>query len=227
MDGILIVAHGTKDGNRGVLDVASQVESLTGLRTVAGFKRFGEPKLREAMGSLVESGADRVAVVPLFLSEGKYVSSIPRNLGLRPGETSGTVEVHGRDVSIAVSGPVGREPGIGDAVISTVRSTGFPAEGTGVVLLGHGSADGLPGEDALRAHGYRVRSVTGPASKDMPSAVGDLVSQGAERIVAVQMRLASKLVPVPENMEFAVTGPIGTSRHAAELAARMAIGLLS
>lgn len=226
MDGILIVAHGTKDGNGGALDVASQVESLTGLRTACGFKRFGEPKLREAMGSLVESGADRVAVIPLFMSDGRYVGSIPRNLGLRPGETSGTVEVRGRSVSVAVSGPVGLDPGMADAVLSTVRGTGFPAEGTGVVLLGHGSADGLPGEDALRAHGYLVRSVTGPASRDMPPAVGDLVSRGAERIVAVQMRLASKPVPAPGDVKLVVTGPMGTSRQAAELAARMAVRLL-
>lgn len=135
MDGILLVAHSSETGNESITGLAERVSGITGLPTAVGFKRYGEPKLRRAFEGLA-SRCGRVAVVPLFMTDGRYTVSIPANLGLRAGSRYGNVG----GTEAIVTGAFGLDPGLRGALETELRVAGA-ADGDGAVLLGHGSSE--------------------------------------------------------------------------------------
>lgn len=76
------MAHGSKTGNSGAEALKDKISADSGIETALCFKRFGKPNIRDALNALLDSGVDKLAVIPLFMGDGKYVESIPRNLGL-------------------------------------------------------------------------------------------------------------------------------------------------
>lgn len=76
------MAHGSKTGNSGAEALKDKISADSGIETALCFKRFGKPNIRDALNALLDSGVYKLAVIPLFMGDGKYVESIPRNLGL-------------------------------------------------------------------------------------------------------------------------------------------------
>lgn len=225
MDGIILVAHGSESGNEGIIDLARRVSELTGLPVRLGFKRFGDPKPRRALADMVAEGVDRLAVVPLFMSEGRYASSIPRNLGLDDDSVSVTMD--GRTVSVLMSPPIGCVPGIDEAVLSVLEGSGADPRTCGVILLGHGNPESMsPISEFLTEKGYIVTAAADPTSHGLPEAVSDLRVGGVENILVVPMRMTPANIPDLHDDDVSVTAPFGTSDGAARLVASVALGLL-
>ena len=227
MDGIMLVAHGSRSDNGCIEHLADAVRELSGTPTALCYKRFGEPKIRHALEKISGDGIDRLAVIPLFMSDGRYVQSIPRNLGLVAGSTSGTVDYGGRRISMTVASPIGLDEGIGDAVLGMVRDAcpDDPAT-TGVALIGHGmSRDGNdPTAAILEDTGYRTSWVTGSPSEDLAPAIGRLRSEGCSTVVVVPMRMSPLRIRV--DADVVVTGPAGTSNGIAGIVCRTAADIL-
>ena len=227
MDGILLVAHGSKSDNRYIEHLAQRVHEQSGIPTALGYKRFGEPKIRHALKEVSGAGVSRLAVIPLFMSDGRYVQSIPRNLGLGTDSSSGTVNCGGCTMMLTVSSPIGLDVGIGDVVLSMVRDacSEDPTE-TGVALIGHGTTrDGTdPTAGILDNAGYRTAWVTGNPSEDLMPAIAWLRSDGCRAVVAVPMRMSPlRIRPAPDVI---VTAPAGTSEGVARIVCRMAADIL-
>ena len=222
------MAHGSKTGNSGAEALRDMVSAGSGIETALCFKRFGKPNIRDALNALLDSGVDKLAVIPLFMGDGRYVESIPRNLGL--WSERGTVTVHGRSADVIVSEAVGLHPGMCDAAVDLVEASSEPGILTGVVVLGHGNpVDGnLIGiADHLSAHGYPSLTVTGRLSEDLRPAVEGLLSAGCGSAVV----LPARMTPVDVSRWTAgtpctVTDPLGTSQAVADMVCDMARRLL-
>ena len=78
---IILFAHGSAvaDANRQVQVLADQVGLQAGCTAVSAFLEIAQPDLAAATAALVDSGAQRIVVVPYFLSMGVHVSKdLPR-----------------------------------------------------------------------------------------------------------------------------------------------------
>ena len=227
MDGILLVAHGSKKDNACIEHLAQEVQELSGIPTTLGYKRFGEPKIRHAFETISRSGIDRLAVIPLFMSDGRYVQSIPRNLGLVAGLSSGVVKCNGQELALTVTAPVGIDARVVDAVLSLVVNVcSDDPTVTGVALVGHGaSRDGDdPTSRALEDAGYRTEWITENLSEGLTSAIDRLRSDGCDTVVTVPMRMSPLRLRPIENV--IVTEPAGTSHDIALIACQMALDIL-
>lgn len=220
MNGLLIVAHGSEHGNE---DIERLVERISGSfegPVSIGYKRFGEPRLRDGLDLLVSEKADRIIAVPLFMSDGKYVGSIPVNLGLERGKLSGTIMHDGRSVRISVTEPVGLHREFPSVVADLVDRCRPDADG--VVLLEHGSDPRPEVSGTLESLGLTVRTTSGPVREGLPTAIDSLRRDGCSRIIVVQMRVTPRDVTGLVDEDVIVTPPAGTSEGASGLILRMA-----
>lgn len=84
MDGVLILAHGSKrQGTEELLDsIISKVKQKTGLKLVfPAYYQFSEQNLETGINCLIKEGADSVKVIPMFLFDGTHVNvDIPREI---------------------------------------------------------------------------------------------------------------------------------------------------
>ncbi len=74
--GIILFAHGSSVGeaNQGVHELARQVEAEGRYSYVrAAFLELAQPDLRTAIGQAVESGIERVIIMPYFLTLGIHL----------------------------------------------------------------------------------------------------------------------------------------------------------
>lgn len=219
MNGLLLVAHGSKNGNDGIELLAQAVSKSFDGPVAVGYKRFGEPKLRKGLDDLLSKGAENIVAVPVFMSDGRYVESIPRNLGLDRGSLSGTIRHDGREIGMIITEPVGLRPEIPSIVTDTVSKNCPDADG--VVLLGHSPGSGSNVVEALEALGLRVLPVTEPVKKRLPEAIDSLRQTGCSEIVVVQMRITPKDVSGLVEDGVVVTAPVGTSSEMAGLVLRI------
>jgi sirohydrochlorin ferrochelatase len=75
MNALLIVAHGSRraHSNEALVELAAQVEALSGQPARCAFLQFGTPDLATALAELAQEAA-RITVVPLFLTAGKHLA---------------------------------------------------------------------------------------------------------------------------------------------------------
>ena len=76
MKGVLIAAHGSRQKSteqtlEAVVDMARR--KLPGALMEIAYMEFGEKDIPSGLRSLVESGADEIAVVPYFLFDGIHI----------------------------------------------------------------------------------------------------------------------------------------------------------
>lgn len=83
---LLVVAHGSRreSSNEEVRALAQQIQTLDGCNFTAvnaAFLELAEPSIPDGVSQSLESGADRVLVMPYFLSRGRHVvEDIPAEL---------------------------------------------------------------------------------------------------------------------------------------------------
>lgn len=211
MDAILLVAHGSEHGNEGLERLASRVGRIAGVPTAVSFKRFGSPKPLAALSSLADEGAEDVTVVPLFLSEGRYAASVPRNLEIREDDTA---DVSGRTVGVRITGILGSCPGLAECATDEVLRIAGTADGTGIVIISHGGGGG-PIRKGLQAAGFAVS--TACDAESAMQAAEHLRSAGSGIVVALPLRMSSG-APV---RDLPSTPPVGDWNGLPELIAEI------
>jgi sirohydrochlorin ferrochelatase len=115
--GIAIFAHGSaiESANEAVRAVAIRFTEQSGIELVEpGFLELGQPDLAGAVRRLIERGAERVVVVPYFLTLGKHLQ---RDLPRIVQEISSA----NRSVPIVVTAPLDGHPGLLDALVDRAR----------------------------------------------------------------------------------------------------------
>jgi len=119
MRALLIAVHGSRisaanDELRGFATQLSTAYPEHWNQVTTGFLEFGEPSLPEALDGLLAAGADRITVVPLFLSTGRHVS---KDI---PAAMAAFAQTH-PDVQIQVAPHIGAWDGLGAAVATLAR----------------------------------------------------------------------------------------------------------
>jgi precorrin-8X/cobalt-precorrin-8 methylmutase len=74
--GVIVLAHGSKvrSGNEGIFAIVEMLREMKKWDMVeAGFLQLAKPGLSDVVKTLVESGANRVVVMPLLIFSGNHV----------------------------------------------------------------------------------------------------------------------------------------------------------
>jgi sirohydrochlorin ferrochelatase len=144
----VLASHGDRAGtelNSALIYVADLVKSLTGLRLVTGGVLKGEPNLEEALSLARHSGARKILVHPLFMSDGYFTEKVLPD----------RIRKSGFEDSCQCMTPLGLDPGlpaliVTDAMAALARAQFVPSE-TRLLLVGHGSKLGPASANATRA----------------------------------------------------------------------------
>jgi len=81
MTGIVVFAHGSRieSANQAVRDVAERLADSRSFLVEPAFLELGQPDLAGAVARLVSRGAERIAVIPYFLTMGTHLQrDLPR-----------------------------------------------------------------------------------------------------------------------------------------------------
>ncbi|BAO45352.1 sirohydrochlorin chelatase [Thiolapillus brandeum] len=111
MNALLVVAHGSRreTSNEEVRKLCRRIEQEAAgeefFLVRAGFLELAEPSIPEGIGQCVEAGADRVVVLPYFLSAGRHVSEDI------PAEVEEARRLHPK-ASIVLAPYLGSAPGV-------------------------------------------------------------------------------------------------------------------
>ncbi len=109
---VIVFAHGSRDPlwRRPVEAVAQRVRELQPAAAVAcAYLEMSEPDLIQAADALIDAGARRVVVLPLFIGVGKHArEDLPRLIEQLAHAYP--------DVVISVRPAVGEDPGLVDAM---------------------------------------------------------------------------------------------------------------
>lgn len=114
---LVVFAHGSsvESANEAVRDVCRAAAHSSGRAVEAAFLDGGQPDLAGAVRSLAAKGAERVIVVPYFLTLGLHLQrDLPRLIG--------QVQAEHPTVAIEVTPPLDGHPALLDAVLDRAAS---------------------------------------------------------------------------------------------------------
>jgi sirohydrochlorin ferrochelatase len=179
---LLAIAHGSRDPRHaaalhGLLDAVQRARP--GLLAELAFLDLCAPDVTDAFARLAASGAENIAVVPLFLSHGYHVGhDIPavteqaeRALRHTSARTHTHASPHTHTPSLAVAAPIGPDPLLMDAVERRLAEQGVRTTDPGLEIA--------------------IASATSPAARDL---INVLRQQGAARVAVAAYFLAPGLL---------------------------------
>ena len=137
MEALVLIGHGSKlPYSKEVLSkIAEKIKERNIFPIVEiGMMEFNEPTISQAIKKVIEKGAKRIIVVPVFLAHGNHTKrDIPKILGIYNGEEEGDSHHHGHhhhhhhhheepleipeDVEIVYREPLGADDRLVDIVI--------------------------------------------------------------------------------------------------------------
>ncbi len=124
-EGILVIGHGSKlDHNKNVVThYAEQLgRRMSSMPVLVGFMNINTPTIKEGLKKLVESGAERVYVIPCFLAHGIHTrDDITGELGIPQGSKGGKTKVDGMEVDIRYCEPIGLDERVTDVLEDRLR----------------------------------------------------------------------------------------------------------
>jgi sirohydrochlorin ferrochelatase len=111
--GIILFAHGSRveSANQAVRSVASELARRGNFAHVeAAFLELGEPDLMGATAKLVELGAERILVLPYFLTLGLHMErDLPR--------LTQSISNHYKELEVLVGDPLDGHPALVDILL--------------------------------------------------------------------------------------------------------------
>ena len=115
---LLLIAHGSRqeEANADLLHIAAGLRARGWAIVEASFLELAEPGIEEGGARCVEQGAERVVLVPYFLSAGIHVR---RDLA----EARAKLAARFAAVEFRLAEPLGRHPLVLDVVAERVRET--------------------------------------------------------------------------------------------------------
>jgi sirohydrochlorin ferrochelatase len=118
MNGILILAHGSKRPetekilNSLVEKVKSKVEEQL---VLPAYLQFQEQNLEKGIDMLVEKGAKRIVIIPMFIFDGVHVTEdIPKELD--------DIRIKYPEIEISMGGHIGDDEKLADILIDRIKS---------------------------------------------------------------------------------------------------------
>lgn len=144
---LVLAAHGDRGDwtrNRWLAAHAEVLAAQTRHAAVVFGVLKGEPSLEHALGTARASGAARIAVYPLFMSEGYFVGTV----------LAGRVAAADVTLPVTVLPPLGRDPALPDLVLAeslkTAEAAGYAPASARLLVVGHGSKFGPVNAEAAR-----------------------------------------------------------------------------
>lgn len=195
---LLIAGHGTTDaeGAEQFRAFVRRVGTRVGVPVAGGFIELSPPPLTQAVSALVDTGARRLAAVPLMLvaaghAKGDIPAALARERDRHPG------------LSVAYGRPLGPHPAVLALLRERLAEQGADA-GTTVLLVGRGSTD--PDANAEVAKLARLLAETTDvadvqyafvslAPPDTATALERCRRLGADRIVVLPYFLFTGVLP--------------------------------
>ncbi len=112
MTGYIVFAHGSRieSANEAVRDVARSMASSGGFEVEPAFLELGQPDLSGATANLVARGAERITVIPYFLTLGTHMQRDLPRLAEEASHRSGNIE-------ITVTAPLDGHPALLQALL--------------------------------------------------------------------------------------------------------------
>ena len=148
----VLVAHGDRGGaspNAALRTQAEAVRALTGLSVIAAGVLKGEPTLEDALAEAAGSGAPRIAVYPLFMADGYFMTKVRER-----------VEATGVSPQPDILVPLGLDPALPDVLVEEAASMasreGFEPLQSRLLIVGHGSKLGPASANATRKAAARA-----------------------------------------------------------------------
>jgi sirohydrochlorin ferrochelatase len=118
MNGVLVLAHGSKrQETEETLDALIKlIKEKTGEQLVIPvYLQFSQPDLQAGITQLVESGADSIKVIPMFLFDGIHVTwDIPQELT--------AIKQKYPHIAIKISKHLGADERIADILVDRIKS---------------------------------------------------------------------------------------------------------
>jgi sirohydrochlorin ferrochelatase len=149
----ILVSHGDRGGvapNATLEAHARAVQSLTGLDIVLAAMLKGEPTIEQALATAAASGAQGIAVYPLFMADGYFVRKVLRE----------RIEATRLMPEPRLLAPLGLDPGLPDIlVVEAVRAAaqeGLTPQSSRLLIVGHGSKLGPASATATRKAAARA-----------------------------------------------------------------------
>ncbi|UOY09633.1 sirohydrochlorin nickelochelatase [Methanonatronarchaeum sp. AMET6-2] len=119
--GVLVIGHGSRleHNKQLIMDFAERLEDHF---SVVGYSFLGmnEPKVPDALDSMLEKDLDKIVAFPMFLAHGVHTTEdIPEVLGLEDGRR--VVDRDGEETEIVYSSPLGMSEEIVDIGVKRIR----------------------------------------------------------------------------------------------------------
>ena len=117
MTGFIVFAHGSRveSANDAVRAVSAQLAELGSHVVEPAFLELGQPDLAAAVGRLAERGADRIVVLPYFLTLGTHMQrDLPRLVAAASARYG--------NVQITVAPPLDGHPALVSALMDRAES---------------------------------------------------------------------------------------------------------
>jgi sirohydrochlorin ferrochelatase len=95
MTGFIVFAHGSRveSANQAIREVASQMAASGQHVVEPAFLELGVPDLTAATGLLIARGANRIVVIPYFLTLGTHMQRDLPRLALEASRAHGDIEI--------------------------------------------------------------------------------------------------------------------------------------
>jgi sirohydrochlorin ferrochelatase len=95
MTGFIVFAHGSRveSANQAIREVASQMAASGQHVVEPAFLELGAPDLTAATGLLISRGANRIVVIPYFLTLGTHMQRDLPRLALEASRAHGDIEI--------------------------------------------------------------------------------------------------------------------------------------
>ncbi len=157
---LLIAAHGDRGGQGANRALAAHCRRLQkdgghGFRLVVGGVLKGRPSLEGALEQVVESGARRLLVYPLFMADGYFTRKVlPRRVADALAALRAVLEV-------AYAPPLGADDAlpalVAQRTLAAAEMAGYVPSRSRLLVVGHGSKIGPASAEATRKFAARLR----------------------------------------------------------------------
>ena len=115
----------------------------------SGFMQLNSPSISDAVSSAVEEGAEKLIVVPVFLANSRHTTEdIPRLLGMKKGQSRGTLLFKEREVQVAYCDPIGADRRLAEILLDRA-TTALKDFGLGTTIESMSDAGNEIFEDSM------------------------------------------------------------------------------
>ena len=119
--GLILAGHGSEFSSykENINELAAIIRKRSPFMIVkSGFMELSSPSILEAVSSAVEEGAEKLVVVPVLLANSRHTTEdIPRLLGMKKGQSHGTLLIKEREVQVVYCNPIGADPRLAEILL--------------------------------------------------------------------------------------------------------------